>query len=147
MATYDIHFQPVAADQVRGYKCFEFGFTAALKVRGLQYLVNRWIKTFMTPRGSNPLYPEEGTAFGQLVGSNISQVSSDIRDMVIMAVEDANDQVREQDVIGLFSDDERLQNGELLEFVEAADGFEVWVQITNVAGESLQVPVVTLSAG
>ena len=141
---YDIHFQPVPASEAQGYKCFEFGFTAALKVQGLQALVNRWAKTLMTPRGSDPLYPEEGTGFGLLVGANISRVTTDVRDMVTIAIEEANEQVREQDLEGFYSDSERLQNGELLDFIESDDGFQVWVKITNVAGESLEIQLATL---
>ena len=50
MAKYDIHFQPVPAAETSGYKCFEFGFQAALKVTGFQALVNRWVKTFRVSR-------------------------------------------------------------------------------------------------
>jgi hypothetical protein len=53
----DIHFQPVPASEVTGNKVFTFGFVSALKVSGLQALVNRWVKTFMTPLGSDPLHP------------------------------------------------------------------------------------------
>lgn len=143
---YDIHFQPVPASEVKGYKCFEFGFRAALKVTGFQSLVNRWVKTFMTPRGSNPLYPDEGTGFGRLVGSNISKISTDLQDVVAMAVEDANEQVRDQDIVGLRSDNERLASATLLDFVRTDDGIQVWVLIKNMEGSSLAVPVATLGA-
>lgn len=145
MSGYDIHFQPVAAGSVHGFKCFEFGFQAALKVRGAQALVNRWVKTLMTPLGSDPLDPTAGTNFGNLVGSNFGAISSDIQDLVVMAIEDASDQVREQDLQGYFADDEKLQSAELLDFVEVTAGFEVWVLIKNVAGDALSVPLVTLA--
>ena len=145
MSGYDIHFQPVPPAEVRGFKCFEFGFKAALKVKGPQALVNRWVKTIMTPLGSDPLYPERGTPLGNLVGNNVSNISIDLRDLIVMAIEDANEQVREQDLEGYFSDDERLQSAELMNFEEAADGIVVWVLIKNVAGASLPIPLMTLS--
>lgn len=144
MAGYDIHFQPVPSDQVSGFKCFEFGFKAALKVTGFQALINRWVKTFMTPKGSDPLYPSEGTAFGNLVGASVSKITNDLRDAVCMAIEDANEQVRIQDVEGFMSDTERLGNATLLNFVQSASGIEVWVLIKNAAGESLAVNTATL---
>jgi hypothetical protein len=145
MSGYDIHFQPIPADQVYGYKCFGFGYAAALKVKGPQALVNRWVKTFMTPLGSDPLYPESGTTFGNLIGANFSAITTDVQDMVLMAIQDANEQVHEQDLQGFFPEDERLQSAELMELINVAAGFEVWVLIKNIAGDALPVPLVTLA--
>lgn len=145
MSGYDIHFQPVPPGSVHGFKCFEFGFKAALKVKGPQALVNRWVKTLMTPLGSDPLYPKRGTTISNLIGGNVSNISVDLRDLVEIALEDANEQVREQDLEGFFSADERLQSAELLNFEESADGFVVWVLIKNVAGDALTLPLMTLS--
>lgn len=147
MSKYDIHFQPVAAGEAQGFKCFEFGFAAALKVAGMQALVNRWCKTLFTPLGSDPLYPSAGTAFPNLFNANISQLTDDVHDIVLMAIADTNEQVREQDLDGFFADNERLQSAEILEYVQTPAGFNVWVLIKNVAGEALQFPVATLTTG
>lgn len=146
MAGYDIHFQPVPASEVQGFKTFEFGYRAALKVKGPQALVNRWVKTLMTPKGSDPLRATSGTAFGNLPGSNISEVTTDLNDVVNLAIQDANEQVMEQDIQGLYPDNERLLNAELLDFIPNAtgDGFDVWVRITNVAGEQVTFRLVTV---
>ena len=136
---YDIYIQPVPSQNVESYKCYEFGFASALKVRGPQALVNRWAKTFMTPKGSDPLYPEQGTAFGNLPGSNITRVGDDLQDLVSIAIDEASRQVREQDVEGLYDLDEQLQSATLLRFEQLADGIEVWVLIKNMAEESLAV--------
>lgn len=145
MSGYDIHFQPVPAAEVRGYKCFEFGYKAALKVKGPQALVNRWVKTLMTPLGSDPLAPSEGTSFGGLIGGNIGSVSVNLQDLISIAFQEANAQVKAQDIEGYFPDSERLQSAELMDFAEAADGIVVWVLIKNVAGDALQVPLATLT--
>lgn len=145
MSGYDIHFQPVPPGETQGFRCFEFGFKAALKVKGPQALVNRWAKTFMTPLGSDPLYRERGTTIGNMIGGNVSSISVDLRDLVTIAVEEANEQVKEQDLDGYFPADERLQSAELMEFEENADGFVVWVLIKNVAGDALPTPLMTLS--
>lgn len=146
MSGYDIHFQPVPSAEVFGFKTFEFGYRAALKVKGPQSLVNRWVKTLMTPKGSDPLYTSEGTAFGNLPGSNITNVSNDLSDAVNLAIQDANDQVHQQDIAGLFPDNERLLNAELLNFQpnSSGDGFNVWIRIRNVAGESITFRLITV---
>lgn len=134
---YDIHFQPVPASDVRGYKCFEFGFASALKAKGLLALRNRWVKTLMTPKGTDPLYPERGTAFGNLPGSNITRVTTDLQDLTAQAIDEASDQVREQDINGLYDSDEQLLSATLIQYTESEDGIEVWVLIKNMAGDSL----------
>ena len=145
MSGYDIHFQPVPAGSVHGVKCFEFGFEAALKVKGPQSLVNRWAKTLMTPLGSDPLAPSEGTTFSSLLSANVGSISVNLQDLVAIAFDEASAQVKEQDVAGFFPDDEKLQSAELMQFEEYADGFVVWVLIKNVAGDALQVPLATLA--
>jgi len=148
MATkYDIHFQPVASGEATGSRIFTFGFRASLKVSGPQALVNRWVKTLMTPKGSNPLDKSEGTAFGRLAGSNISMRSRDIDDVLLLAIEDANDQVRQQDLIGMFPTNERLSNATLLvdQTRTWEDGFEVWVRIVNQAGQVLPTRLMDLA--
>lgn len=145
---YDIHFQPVAPGNMYGTRIFTFGFKASLKVQGPQALVNRWVKTFLTPKGSNPLDKNEGTGFGRLVGANISSRNkTGVEDVVLLAIEDANDQVRQQDLDALFPENERLANAVLLRIYTppTGDGTEVWVQITNVAGQVLPVKLMALA--
>lgn len=145
MPGYDIHFQPVPSSQVHGYKTFTFGFKAALKVKGPQSLVNRWVKTLMTLKGSDPLAPSYGTAFPNLVGANISDVTSEVKDVLVLSMDDASAQVRQQDIAGLYSDDERLQSAILYDFTPTEDGFAVWVEIRNMAGQILTVHLMDLA--
>jgi len=144
----DIHFQPVVpASAIKGTKVFTFGFTASLKVTGLQSLVNRWVKTFMTPVGSDPLHPEFGTEFGNLIGANIAGHASALLDVVAIAVDEVNEQVQEQDRKGFRAPDESLDDAQLTRFVpsESGDGFDVWVEITNKEGTTLQVRLAELA--
>jgi len=147
MVKSDIHFQPVAPGDATSARIFTFGFRASLKVSGPQALVNRWIKTLMTPKGSNPLDKSEGTAFGRLAGSNISMRNRDVDDVLILAIEDANDQVRQQDLIGMFPANERLANATLIEDQSRTweDGFEVWVRIVNQVGQVLPTRLMDLA--
>lgn len=136
----DIHFQPVPVSDVRGTKVFTFGFKSARKVEGLQSLVNRWVKTLMTPRGSDPLDAAAGTDFGSLIGTNIPKsAKGSIIDIVAMAIDDASTQVQEQDKMARYNETESLDQVNLLRFLptSSGDGFEVWVEIKNQAGEVL----------
>lgn len=144
MPAYDIHFQPVSSDRVQGFKCFEFGYKSALKVTGFQYLINRWIKVFMTPIGSDPLDREYGTAAAGLIGANVTRLSTEVQDVVALSVVQTNEQIKVQDVEGLFPDNERLQNATIEQYVETESGFDVWIAIENMAGQRLSVPVLPL---
>lgn len=144
MPKYDIHYQPVPERDVRGYKTFTFGYKAAVKVDGIQGLVNRWAKTFMTPKGSDPLDAEAGTNFARLIGMNISKVSGDLEDVATLAIEDANAQVRTQDIEGLYPENESLLSAHLLDFVASGSGIEMWIEIKNLAGTVLPIRVVNL---
>ncbi len=142
---YDIHFQPIPQSEVQGYKIFTFGFKAALKVQGPQSLVNRWVKTFMTPKGSDPLYNNAGTNFAEMVGANVTRITEELKDVTILSIADANEQVKKQDIEGLFSDDSRLMSATLLDFVQTADGIELWVEIKTMSGDVLAVRLIDLA--
>jgi len=142
---YDIHFQPLPPSDVRGYKVFTFGFRAALKVQGPQALVNRWVKTFMTPKGSDPLYNNEGTNFAEMIGANITRITEELKDVAFLSIVDANEQVKKQDIEGLFSDDSRLMSATLLDFVQTEDGIELWVEIKTMSGDVLPVRLIDLA--
>jgi hypothetical protein len=140
---YDIHIQPVPADEVRGLKCVEFGYRSALAVRGFQALINRWLKTFLTPLGSDPLHDDVGTEVASIIGANYDGAADDLIDIVRLSIDSTNEQVRAQDVAGLRDEDESLNTAVLVRFESEAAGFDVWVDISNLAGESLTVPVTT----
>ena len=143
---YDIHIQPISADQVVGYQAFSFGFTAALKVEGLQSLVNRWVRMFMTPKGSDITDANAGTEFAALIGGNIPQGDQDFVDIITLSMEDTNEQVKQQDLEGEYPPDEQLANAELLRFNRPArDEVEFWVTIKNIEQGSLVVRLADLT--
>ncbi len=146
MAQYDIHFQGVPPAEVVGFKIVTFGFTMAEKVAGPQALVNRWLKTFMTPKGTDPSNLNEGTSFGLLFGTTYSSIQ-DLKDLVFLALTDANTQVKQQDIEGMYVLNERLQDAVLMDILldAGSSALEVWVHITNMAGELLPVKLMLVA--
>lgn len=145
---YDIHFQPVTpVEDIQGFKLFTFGFTAALGVQGPQSLVNRWAKTFMTPKGTDLLHPSYGTQFGRLYGSNILGDYSSLQDTVIMAIDDANEQVWRQDADNDMPAEEALAEASFgwLTPSAAGDGFDLGVVINNKAGQALTIKLALMA--
>lgn len=106
------------------------------EVDGVQSLVNRWLKTFLTPRGSHPWRRTEGTEFYQLVGGNVASLRGS-EALVLEAIDDANDQVFAQDrAEPTRPARERLQHAGLLRFVEVPpSGIEFWVTIQPLEGD------------
>jgi hypothetical protein len=138
---YDIHFQLVPTSEQAGGKLFTFGFKAAVGVRGPQKLINRWIKTFLTPKGSDPFDLTNGTGFSGLFSSNrLSR--QDMIDALTLFIEDCNDQIRAGDRRNLVPDDERLQSATLSNLEELGeDGYVVYINLRNVAGLTVAVPL------
>ena len=137
--TWDIHFQPIPEDQVRGFKTFTFGFRSALVVTGYQSLINRWLKTFFTPKGSELLHSGDGTTLAMLIGGNIGSQEA-ARDLAIRAVEETNEQVQAQDIAGGFSEEESLESAVITRMEPQAEGgLEIWVTIQNTAGKQLEI--------
>ena len=139
--TFDIHFQPALSASGTGFKTFEFGFTASLKVTGFQSLVNRWIKVVMTPLGSDLLYPTYGTVLTGLIGSNVNALTTEVEDAITLAITSANEQVQQQDLEGLYPEEERLKQATIIQIEQGVDSIQAWVEIENMAGTTLTVPL------
>jgi len=140
IVTYDIHVAPVKSS---GFKCFSFAYQSALKVRGPQALVNRWIRTLLTPLGSDLLNPKAGTPLGHLIGTHMN-INTDILDTLYMSVADTNTQVQTQDIEGSYADDECLAAAVVERTISSADGLEVWIRIDTMSGDTVQFKAVTL---
>jgi hypothetical protein len=140
MTRYDLHFQLLDPSLQTYGSNFSFGLAQPIKVTGFQALINRWLKTFMTPKGSNPLRQTEGTEFAFLMGSNILDIGS-IQATVAEHIDDASEQVRAVDQKSpLLANEQRLRNAALKQFnVVGSSGIEFWVELTNQAGQRLQV--------
>jgi hypothetical protein len=143
--TYDIHFQLVPPGEQDGGKLYTFGYVSAVGVKGPQKLINRWLKCFTTPKGSDPFDPESGTGFSNLIGSNISN-DQDFVDAMALCIEDCNAQMLAMDRRNFPPDNERLLSATLAKTTALGDdGFAAYVNIRNVAGETYAVLLPTIA--
>ncbi len=145
--TYDIYYEVIPKEeQPSSYgKVVSFGYTSALGVKGPRKLANRWLKCFMTLKGTDPLNRSYGTGFADLIGSNVSRVD-DFTDAMVLFVDDCNQQMRDFDNAQFPPDNERLESATISSIrALPPDGYEVYVTIKNVAGElvTIQVPAGT----
>jgi hypothetical protein len=127
-------------DQQRFRANFSLSFDAPVAVDGFQALVNRWVKTFMTPKGSDPINKSRGTEYPYLVGANVPDMAY-IQAAIVDCVADATAQVQAVDRANLtLPAVSRLRDAQVTRFNELAPGFiEFWVEITNYASQRLGV--------
>lgn len=136
---FDLYFQGKDAEHLNGFKFFTSGFERSVGVRGLWKLTLQWLKRFMTTKGSDPTRPEEGTEFPNLIGSNIVS-TTDVRDVVVLAIEECNSQMITVQQVTQPDPDELLLSAVLTQFKPlGADGFEAWVTISNVKRTELTI--------
>lgn len=143
--TYDIYFQGVAEKDVNSIRFFTFGFNRSIAVRGVQKLILLWLKCLMTPKGSDPTNISAGTDFPNLIGSNISSMA-DVRDVVLLAIDDCNTQIKAIQRVTLPDEDETLASASLTKFQALGeDGFEAWVDIKNIKGTVLTIDLPSMA--
>jgi len=147
MAKYDFYFQGIPEDELTGFKFFTRGFDRTIAVRGVPKLLNIWTKIFLTPKGSDPTNLERGTDFPGLFGANITS-TSDVRDVVLLSIDDCNKQIFALQRVSLPDMDETLKTAVLRTLNRtAADRIDVYVDITNLKNQELTVLIPLLTEG
>jgi hypothetical protein len=141
MARYDLHLRlldPTA--QAHGAN-FALPFDEVYAVSGKQKLANRWLMTFMTPKGSHPLRRTYGTEFPFLIGGNNVAEGSLLEPVVMEHVEDCNAQLRAVDRRSPWlTAEERLRSATLAKFIQLdATRYEFWIDLYNEAGTNLRI--------
>lgn len=145
MAKYDFHFQGVSEENLTGFKFFTRGFDRTVAVRGINKLMNLWLKIFLTPKGSDPTNLERGTEVPNLFGSNITSMQ-DVRDIVLLSIDDCNKQIFDIQRTDVPDVDETLKTAVLTKFQKVtADRIEVYVSLSNLKNEeaTLVLPLLT----
>jgi len=136
---FDIYFQVLSAiEQQTTYKFVTFGTPSTIGVKGFPQLINKWLKCFLTSKGSDATDLNYGTVFPTLIGSNVSLL--DARDIADLAVQQCNTQLLAIQGSDLnLTPSERLHSANTINFVEKpeAPGFDIYVEIKNQAQELL----------
>lgn len=140
---FDIHIQLLPeSEQTEIFKFMTFGFDSTIGVKGFQMLINMWLKCFLTSKGGDPSDLSYGTAFTQLIGSNVAL--DDTRDVVDLAIDQCNTKIKEiQDNNFPLTPSELLESAQLIDFIEdpSAPGFSAYIEIKNKAQERLTINI------
>jgi hypothetical protein len=143
--SYDLFFTPLPLEQQHAGPLFTWGAGAVQAVAGPQKLYNRFLKKWLTKRGTNASRPLEGTEFANLLGNYNITSFTDLVDVVSLTIDDAVAQVIEDDQSSNTPPEERMASVtiESLTETEEGDGFDLYIRITNQANASFVVQVPT----
>ena len=138
MATFDVHFEGLPIDQILGGRSLTFGdYTRPVGIKGVQKMVNRFIKCMLTPLGSDLSDPEYGTALAASLIGNID--SSTLYSLATRAVATAEQKIRSYDSEYDIPDDERLASVEIdnIAIDREAPGVVIYLLLRNAAGTTV----------
>lgn len=143
MPTYDVH---ITATSDPSLKPMSFGYKAAVSVTGAMKVINRWIKCFLTPKGSDHSDYNYGTGFTSILGGNVADVQ-DLLDQVSGFLDDCNTQMRAMDRRNLPVPDEQFGSATITKVlqIDAAD-YAIWVTVKSATGAAAVVVLPTVSA-
>lgn len=138
--SYDLHIRLLDPAQQAPGRNLALGMGRPIRVDGLQKLANHWLKTFLTPKGSNPRNLLEGTNFTYLLADNAQDPDS-AQTALLEYIEDATEQVkRAQRLRRTVPASEILRAASLLQFTQVSPTtFDIWVTVTNAEGGRLPV--------
>lgn len=140
--SFDIHFEGIGPLLPASPRFLTFGdYPRTLAVRGVQKMVNKFIKCLCTPVGTDLGDRAYGTRLMSLFLGNVSAAQA--RPLVVLAINEAAKTVQGYDVVNAPDSDERLSSAVLETFTvdEENNGFTLTVLLKNAAGTTVRVRV------
>lgn len=138
---FDMHIEGIPDNLVHGSKGLWFGnYPLHVGVKGIQKMVDRFMKCFLTPLGSDLTDKNYGTLVAASFGNNIGGRAT-LKQLVALSVQQAEATLRRYDAEYAVPDEERLSSAtmESIEITAAGDGFDVYVRLKNVSGTNVIV--------
>ncbi len=148
MSGFDIHIESLPLEAIQDCRFLTFGdYGRVVGVRGIQKMVNRFMKCLMTPIGSDISDLEYGT---QLADSFLGNVSpGNLFAIAAQSVAHAEEKIREYDSLQGTPNEERLASAEIKNIYvdESGLGVVLVVLLSNVAGTVVQTQMSVYSRG
>ena len=140
--SYDIHIEGVEVSEIKGSRFMSFGpYPTPWGVKGLQKMINRYVKCLCTPKGTDISDRDYGTQLLSLFLGNID--SRTVLQLAESAVAEAQSTIQAYDVDNGAEDDERLASVsvEQLGANTEGTGYTMSLLLRNVAGTTVRVMV------
>lgn len=140
-SSYDMLIVSTPEGYPQGRLYFKFE-SSPRKITGIQKIAQLFIKILFTTKGSNLLYPLQGTAFSELLsGANIQLENNEIALLVSDAVQDAANQVKYAMNGPAYDLASQLDKIELLGFDSSLESISLYIWIVTLAGETASVAI------
>ena len=119
------------------------------RISGVQKVSQIFLKTLTTPIGSDILYPDSGTKFGELVGTyNLHDVTgSALNSVVRSAVSAAEKKAKAILNITSASPSSQLESATVVNLTTIEDGISIQVKLLTKAGEAAPIALPFTSLG
>lgn len=140
-ATYDLLLVTTPAGYPKGQVFFQFEQTPR-KITGIQKVSQTFIRMLFTQKGSDLLYPTQGTNFPELaIGANRTQSDAEFRASITTAIRDAEAQTKY--VLNSIKADaaSQLSKATIQGFFTSTDSLSLFVKLTTKAGETAAVAI------
>jgi len=140
--SFDIHIEGVPRNQLNGIQGLTFGsYSRSLGVRGVQKMVDRFVKCMLTAVGSDLSDPDYGTPLAGAFLGNIDPGT--LRTLTLQSVVAAEAKIKEYDSEYALNDEERLASVRVddVNIDEVESGVTVTLTLKNVAGVAVRVLV------
>jgi len=117
-------------------------YDTPMKISGLQKVAQVFMKILMTSKGSDPIYPANGTYFPNLVlGANVSLSDSLLLSDIRAAVKDAESQARASLNVNTSDLSSTLAYVQVLGLEKVQEGIVMYLKMATQAGEEASVSV------
>lgn len=134
---FDIHIEGVPYGQIQGGRGLTFGnYPVVVGVQGVQKMVDRFVKCFFTPLGSDLTDKEYGSSVMAYFGNAVPDV---LQSVVYASVQQCVTTLQRYDNQYDTPSNERIQSAAVEEYIEDADrtGFVIKVRLTNADGTTV----------
>lgn len=139
--TYDLLMVKVQGEFPEGQ--INFGlYDVPMKITGLQKVVQTFLKTLLTTKGSDVFYPERGTEFPEMTVNANSLLDDDILIAELTeAINDASIQVKNSLNVNTIDESSCLYSVNILGLDRVSEGIVLYMQVVTLAGEFAAVSV------
>lgn len=140
-ASHDMLIVSTPEGYPKGQLLFKFE-ESPRKITGIQKIAQLFLKLLFTTKGSNLLYPNQGTAFNEYVsGANLQLEDNELTLMISDAIQDAASQVK-YSMNGVGYDlSSQLEKIEILGFESTLESISLYIWIVTKAGETASISI------
>lgn len=138
-ANYDLLLVTTSEGYPEGNLQFRFE-QIPRKITGIQKVAQLFLKTLLTPKGSDVIYPEKGTNFPELtIGANRQSEDDEFISDVLTTLQDAENQVKYSSVDS--DEASSLASVSLLGFEYLKETLSLYIRIITEAGETASIAI------